>query len=256
MKKFLKFLLNKLPRTWLIRFSGLFTFLISPFYRGKKLNCPVCQKSYKTFLPYGYAEGIRDNRLCPGCLTLERHRLLWLYFKSKTSLFTEHHKVLHVAPEQPFFKRFRKMKNLEYITGDLESPLADVKMDIQKIPFPDNTFDVVICNHVLEHVDNDKKAMQEVYRILKKGGWAILQVPIDNKRDKTYEDPLIVSAEERTKHFGQYDHRRVHGTDYGKRLTEAGFTVKEEHFIDEFSQEEIDYHRLPIDEIIYLNIKA
>ncbi len=255
MKKFLRFLLKKLPRPWLIRFSGFFTKLIAPFYRGQNVSCPVCGKSYKTFLPYGYGKGIHDNRLCPGCLTLERHRLLWLFLQKKTNLFTAKLKFLHIAPEQPFYKRFKKMENLEYITADLESPIADVKMDIQKMPFDDASFDVVICNHVLEHVDDDHQAMREVYRVLKKGGWAILQVPIDYNREHTYEDPNITSPEEREKHFGQYDHRRVHGKDYGKRLAEAGFEVVEDHFVKTFSQEEINRYRLDKNEIIYFNIK-
>ena len=255
MKKFLRYLLKKLPRPWLIRFSGLFTKLIAPFYRGHTVSCPVCEKSYKTFLPYGYGKGIRDNRLCPGCLTLERHRLLWMYLKNKTNLFTDNLKFLHIAPEQPFYKRFRKMKNLEYITADLESPIADVKLDIQDMPFEDESFDVVICNHVLEHVDDDRKAMREVYRILKKGGWAILQVPIDYNRETTYEDDSITTPEERQKYFGQYDHRRVHGKDYGKRLAEAGSSVIEDNYISTFTQKEIAKYRLDPDEIIYFNTK-
>ncbi len=255
MKKILRFLLKKLPRPWLIRFSALFTKLIAPFYRGKNVTCPVCGKSYKTFLPYGYGKDIRDNRLCPGCLTLERHRLLWLYLKNKTNLFTDRLKFLHIAPEQPFYKRFRKMENLEYITADLESPIADIKMDIQNIPFDDESFDVVICNHVLEHVDDDRKGMSEVYRVLKKGGWAILQVPIDYSRETTYEDDSITTPKERQKHFGQYDHRRVHGKDYGKRLVEAGFKVIEDDFVNSFSPEEIEKFRFDKDEIIYMNIK-
>lgn len=255
MKNFLRFLLKKLPRPWLIRFSGLFTKLIAPFYRGHNVSCPICEKNYKTFLPYGYGKSIRNNRLCPGCLSLERHRLLWLYLKNKTNFFTENLKFLHIAPEQPFIKRFRKMENLEYITADLESPIADVKMDIQDIPFENESFDVVICNHVLEHVDDDRKAMQEVYRILKKGGWAILQVPIDINRQITYEDNSILTPEERQKHFGQYDHRRVHGKDYGKRLKEAGFKVIEDDFVHSFSSEEITKFCFDKEEIIYLNIK-
>ena len=255
MKKFLRFLLNKLPRPWLIRFSGIFTKFIAPFYRGNNVTCPVCGKSYKTFLPYGYGEGIHDNRLCPGCLTLERHRLLWLFLKEKTDFFTGNLKVLHIAPEQPFLKRFKKMENLEYVTADLESPIADVKMDIQDMPFEDESFDVVICNHVLEHVDDDRKAMREVYRVLRKKGWAILQVPIDYNRETTYEDASITSPEERAKHFGQYDHRRVHGKDYGKRLAEAGFKVVEDDFVKSFSPDEINKYRLDPEEIIYFNVK-
>ncbi|HIE15432.1 MAG TPA: SAM-dependent methyltransferase, partial [Bacteroidales bacterium] len=154
-----------------------------------------------------------------------------------------------------FYKKFKKMFNIQYITADLESPIADVKMDIQQIPFEDESFDVVICNHVLEHVDDDLKAMREFYRILKKKGWAILQVPIDKNRETTYEDNTIVSPKEREKHFGQYDHRRVHGRDYGERLKKAGFKVIEDNFVKQFTQDEINKYRLDKDEIIYFNIK-
>src|SRR5690606_37351978 len=116
-------------------------------------------------------------------------RLMWLYLKEKTNFFTDRLKVLHIAPEHCFIDRFEKMKNLDYITADIESPLAKVKMDIHDIPFEENTFDVVFCNHVMEHVDSDLRAMQEIYRVMKPGGWAIIQSPIDLSLEKTFEDP-------------------------------------------------------------------
>lgn len=250
MRLIIKFLVRKIPRPVLIRFSYAFSWIFSFINRGNKVNCPICGSSFSKFLPYGNVGA--TNRLCPKCLSLERHRLIWLYLKNKTNFFTANLKMLHIAPEQSFIKRFRSIKTLDYTTGDLFSPLADIKMDIQNIPLKDNTYDVVMCNHVLEHVEDEYKATSEIYRILKKGGWAILQVPIDYNRDVTYEDATITDAKEREKHFGQYDHVRFHGLDYPKRLAKAGFNVVSEDYINEFDDKMIEYYRLPKGEIIYL----
>lgn len=254
MRKFIRFLVRNIPRPWLIRMSYIFRWIIMPFYAGKNHECPVCGGHFRKMLPYGNKGA--ENRLCPKCLSLERHRLLWLYFKNETDLFTAEHKLLHVAPEQPFLERFKKMENLEYTTGDLLSPIADVKMDIMNIPFEDNHFDVVICNHVLEHVESDIKAMKEVFRVLKPGGWAILQVPINYNYKETQEDLTITDPKEREKVFGQYDHVRWHGTDYGKRLASAGFDVDENAYINSFSVEDIEKYRLPKGEIVYIAKKS
>ncbi len=201
-------------------------------------------------LPYGN-KGM-DNRLCPKCLSLERHRLLWLYLNNKTNFFTDNLKVMHVAPEQPFLKTFKSLKNLDYTTGDLESPIADVHFDLHSIPYDDNTFDVFICNHVMEHVDDEFKVTSEIFRVLKKGGWAILQVPIDTTKETTYEDRSITDPREREIHFGRHDHIRFHGLDYPKRLEKSGFTVIHDDYINKFDSETIDRYRLQKDEIIYL----
>ena len=253
MKKIIKFLVRKVPRPVLIKFSGIFSKIITPFYKGHNVKCPVCEHEFRKFLPYGNKG--EDNRLCPYCLTLERHRLLWLYLKEKTDFFTARLKVLHIAPEQPFLKRFRNMPNLEYYTADLVSPIADIKMDIQNMPLEDESFDVVICNHVLEHVEDDIKAMKEVYRVLKKGGWAILQVPINYNREKTFEDKSITDPKEREKVFGQYDHVREYGRDYPERLRSAGFKVIEDDFVKQLPEETVKFYRLSPDEIIYFNVK-
>lgn len=253
MRKLIRYFVRNIPRPWLIRFSWLFSRLVMPFYVGSNHQCPVCNMRFRKFLPYGNKGG--ENRLCPNCLSLERHRLLWLWLNQRTDFFSAQTKVLHVAPEQPFINRFRKMKNLDYTTADLLSPLADIKLDIQDTPFEPDTFDIVICNHVLEHVDDDIKAMREIFRILKPGGWAILQVPIDWARDFTYEDPQITAPQDREKHFGQYDHVRFHGTDYPDRLRDAGFIVDNEDFLLEFSDDERNYYRLPRKEMIWKSSK-
>jgi len=251
MRKFIRFLLRNIPRIYLIKFSFAFSYLFSLFFIGEKQECPVCGGHFRKFLPYGYTDKNSDNRLCPRCLSLERHRLIWLYLEKKTNFFTAPLKMLHIAPEQSFYKRFKKLNNLTYHTGDLESPLADYHFDIHQIPFEDNSYDVVMCNHVLEHVEDEFKASAEIYRILKPGGWAILQVPLNKDFETTYEDPSITSPSEREKHFGQYDHLRWHGRDYGKRLEKSGFTVEELDFVHEFSKEEIERMRLP-DETLYI----
>jgi SAM-dependent methyltransferase len=250
MKKFIKIILNTIPRPWLIRLSYIFLKFSRILYKGNKLECPVCKGKYRKFLPYGYAS-VRPNALCPGCLSLERHRIMWLYLNTKTTFFTSKHKVLHIAPEQCFLKRFRKLENLDYSTADLESPLADYKCDVQKMPFKENAYDIVICNHVLEHVPDDKKAMKEIYRILKPGGFAILQVPITLSRPDTFEDNNITDPKKRTEIFGQYDHVRVYGRDYPDRLREAGFIIDEPNYTETLSQESKALYGISIPEYMF-----
>ena len=143
------------------------------------------------------------------------------------------------------------MKNLEYTTGDLISPWADVKFDVHDIPFNDNSFDVVICNHVLEHVDNDKKVMKEFYRVMKPGGWGIFQVPIDRQAQQTIEDKSITDPKERERLYWQSDHLRLYGLDYGKKLSEAGFKVTESNYINEIDPKLVKKYALPKGEIVY-----
>jgi len=200
-------------------------------------------------LPYGYGEQ-RLNVLSPSTLSLERHRLLWLYLQNETSFFKAKLKVLHIAPEQCFLKLFKNQKNLEYITADLYSPIADVKADICDLPFENESFNVVFCNHVLEHIEDDKKAMSELFRVLKKGGFGIFQIPQDLDRDKTYEDFSITSEEERAKHFGQYDHVRVYGKDYFNKLRSAGFRVEEVNYASKISPELVEKYCLVKEEIL------
>jgi predicted SAM-dependent methyltransferase len=223
--KLFKTILNITPRPLLIKASYLVRPFISFYLRGSRYTDPIDGKSFRKFLPYGY-ETQRENVLGPGTLSLERHRLLWLYLQS-TDFFTNSKKVLHVAPEQCFHKRFKQQKNLEYLTTDLYSPLADVKADICDLPFKDDSYDVIFCNHVLEHIEEDTKAMQELYRVLKPGGLGIFQIPQDISKKITYEDSSITSSEERKKHFGQYDHVRIYGKDYFNKLRNVGFEVEE-----------------------------
>ena len=248
-QKAFKFFLNKIPRPLLIRASYLIRPVIAFTLKGSTYTDPIDGKSFKKFLPYGY-ENQRENVLSPSTLSLERHRLLWLYLKNETSLFTKPLSLLHFAPEQAFYKRFRNLKTLKYTTTDLNSPLADVKADICNLPFEDNSFDFILCNHVLEHIPDDTKAMGELYRILKPGGTAILQIPQELNRATTFEDNSITSRKERAAIFGQYDHVRVYGRDYFDKLRSIGFNVEEVNYTETLSASEIDKFRLAQGEII------
>ena len=249
MERLFKLVLNSIPRPILIKASYWVSPFMSIFLRGTRFTDPIDGKSYRKFLPYGY-EKQRKNALAPGTLSLERHRLLWLYLKNETDFFTASKKVLHLAPEQCFLKRFRNLKNLEYLTADLYSPIVDVKADICDLPFEENSFDVIFCNHVLEHIEDDKKAMSELYRVLKSGGMGIFQIPQDLTKENTYEDFSITTPEERAKHFGQYDHVRVYGKDYFNRLRGVGFTVNEVNYSEKISTELIEKYSLTKDEIL------
>ncbi len=233
----------------LIRLSYVARPFVAFFLRGNRYTDPIDGKSYRKFLPYGY-ERVRENVLAPGTLSLERHRLCWLYLKNETDFFTASLKVLHFAPEQAFLKRFQQLKNLDYTTTDLNSPIADVKADICNLPFKENSYDFIICNHVLEHIPDDRQAMRELYRILKPGGTAILQVPLENDREKTFEDPTITDPKERAKIFGQYDHVRVYGKDYFDILGTVGFTANAIDYTSQFSKGEIDRYRLAKGELL------
>ncbi len=251
MKRLFKFFLNLIPRPLLIKLSYWVRPLIAFWLKGKKYTDPIDGKSFRAFLPYGY-EQPRENVLSPSTLSLERHRLLWLYLKNETDLFSKSQRLLHFAPEQAFYKRFKRLQHIEYTTTDLNSPLAEVKADICMLPFPDNSFDVILCNHVLEHIPDDTKAMQELYRVLKPGGWGVFQIPQDLKRDKTFEDNSIIDKKERAKIFGQYDHVRVYGKDYFDKLRSIGFNVNEVDYTNKLSVEEVEKYRLAQGEIIPL----
>ena len=219
------------------------------FLKGDTYTDPIDGKSFKTFLPYGYGKQ-RDNVLSPSTLSLERHRLLWLYLQNETDFFTMPYKVLHFAPEQAFYKRFREMTNLDYVTTDLNSPLADVKADICNLPFNDNEFDVILCNHVLEHIPDDTKAMQELFRVLKPGGFGVFQIPQDLNREHTFEDDTITDKKERSKIFGQYDHVRIYGRDYFDKLRSIGFKVNEVDYTSNLSKEYIIRYCLAKGEVL------
>ena len=246
----MKWVLRIFPRSFLIRLSLIIQPLLRWYFNGNQFEDPIDGSKYKKFLPYGYGRELRQNALCPGTLSLERHRLLWLYLKRETDFFKHKLKVLHIAPEQVFYRYFKLFDHWDYTTVDLNSPIADIKADVCNLPFEKNSFNLILCNHVLEHIPDDRQAMSELFRVLKKGGTMIAQVPLDEKRTKTFEDKSILKSSDRTKAFGQYDHVRIYGMDFFDRLEEAGFMVEKCEYTSKFTSEEIIKYCLPNREII------
>src|SRR5688572_5002727 len=251
MKKVISWLIRYVPRRYLQLVSGWGLKVVGVFYAGSNVTCPVCDRSFRQFLPYGRINP-RPNALCPNCLSLERHRLIWLYLKEKTQFFAHKQAVLHIAPEGCFIPRFEDIHQEKYVTADLQSPLAKVKMDIHKMPFQDNTFEAVLCNHVLEHVEDDVRALREIARVLKPGGFAILQVPFFHPvPEKTISDPTVTDRRTREKLFGQDDHVRRYGQDYSKRIELSGLKAIEDDFANTLTDEQRRRYGVVKGEIIY-----
>jgi SAM-dependent methyltransferase len=196
----------------------------------------MCRAHLRAFLPAGERHAVlaelsivgggwRSNAVCPVCGSGDRARLLYLYLKNRPHLLSSGTKLLHVAPEHHLSAWLRSKPGIEHVTADLTAGNVDFNFDLTKIPFADATFDAIICSHVLEHIPNDDVAMAELLRVLKQGGWALLQVPISLSLSVTYEDFSITDPAERERAFGQHDHVRVYAMDYVDRLQQAGFAV-------------------------------
>jgi len=251
MKTIISWLIRYVPRKYLQRVSGVGLKALGWMLAGTAVQCPVCSGSFRKFLPYGRINA-RPNALCPNCQSLERHRLIWLYLKGATDFFKKSQDVLHIAPEACFMKPFELTHGDKYITADIESPLAKVKMDIHAIPFKAGTFDVVLCNHVLEHVRDDIAAISEISRVLRPGGLAILQVPFFKPvPDVTFEDNAVTDKRQRERLFGQDDHVRKYGLDYPDRIRRGGLEPLEIHFVDELPAETRERFGLVKGEVLY-----
>jgi len=191
---------------------------------GRRYYCPVCQSRVRRFWTYGRVP--RSRAWCPVCGALERHRLVWMFLQTGTDLLGPYpKKLLHIAPEKVLESKFRQVPVLDYLSGDLHDPRAMAKIDVTDIQYPDDSFDAILCSHVLEHVANDRQAIGEFYRVLKPNGFAVLMVPIVAK--ETFEDPTVTDPAERERLFGQQDHVRSYGPDFKDRLERAGFSVME-----------------------------
>lgn len=191
-------------------------------HRGAAVECPCCGGAFARFLPH---RG-RPRARCPGCGALERHRLLTLFLERETDIFRRPATLLHVAPEFGLYRRFSRAPNLRYVSGDLAPQLPGMRLDVGALPFPEAEFDAVLCNHVLEHVADDRRALAEIRRVLRPGGWAILMCPVDRGLEETLEDPRIADPGARLRLYGQEDHLRRYGRDYGERLAAAGLVVE------------------------------
>lgn len=209
-------------------------------FAGNNVICPCCNSSFREFAPFG--DDRRKNAWCPECEGLERHRLLWIYFEKKTNIYSRPLKVLHIAPETIFFKRFSKQANIDYYPVDIFPnlyPKGTKYFDLLKPSFSDNSFDVIICNHVFQYIEDDKKAMENIYNLMKPGGWGIMQVPIDTSRKLTFEDSSITDPLEREKIFGLKEHVRYYSYDYADKLRNVGFKVQVDDFTTQFSDQDI-----------------
>lgn len=253
LKSYLK---SRLSRKSINRLWTLRRFLGSLPYRGLRFECPICGGRFRKFFTTGVPP--RKNAICPQCGSFERHRLLWMFGHEKTNLFRSDLTLLHFAPASCLQKRFEQFPHLVYISADISAPNVMVKMDITAISLADHSIDCILCYHVLEHILDDRMALKELFRVLKPGGWAILQVPIEGEH--TFEDTSIITAEERLKYFGQEDHVRIYGRDYKERLEESGFSVEVVPYLRNMSERLIDYYRLAPDndtkEDIYVCTKS
>lgn len=216
------------------------------FY-GNEFICICCAASLKRF----------DGQKCPKCDSMRRHRVIFKYMSDHPQLFktSGRLKLLHFAPETFFRIFFSKMKSVEYYDADINPHAAKFQVDITDIKYPEGYFDAILCVHVLEHVTNDALAMRELYRVLKKGGWAIIQSPLDFNRSETYEDPAVVTPAQRLKIYGDFDHRRIYGMDYGKKLNAAGFDVCLDPYVSNLSELFIKRYGLRREDIYFCRKK-
>lgn len=227
-----------------------------------KYHCNYCNKRFERFEPwpdiYDFPNYVFENynkytAICPSCRSMDRERLYKLYIEKETNLQHSHSKVLHVAPETQLRKWLQSFENITYVCGDLY-PSDDLmeKIDITDIKnYSDGSFDVIICSHVLEHIPDDLRAMTELYRVLKKGGWGIIQVPALNLKE-TFEDPSITTPEERLRVFGQADHVRIYAKDYVDRLKSVGFKVKEFNYAQKYGLSEAQKYGLSDTDVLYV----
>lgn len=234
-------------------------------YRGDRFYCPFCDGNFKEFFPAGKNNPVlesvvgaryRKNARCPRCSSLDRHRLLWYFLKREIlPSINRKIKLLHIAPELHLKKLLCESNNIEYLSADINPKAGMIKMDITAINYYDNYFDAIVCNHVFEHILDDKKAMKEIYRILHPNGWAILQVPLDVKREKTFEDANIRTMQDRERIYGIKSHVRIYGLDYKKRLEESGFNVKQVKYSKQLDKSLIDKLSIEPEEDIFLCMK-
>jgi SAM-dependent methyltransferase len=242
------------------------SFLPSLWFRGRRFTCPLCGGRFRKFRPIGVDRplfrekmivggGYRANGRCPRCGGSDRERLVYLYLKQETALFRQPARLLHVAPERSLQRVFSRQAGIDYTSADIDSPRAAQRLDITAIGHDSGSFDAIICCHVLEHVMDDRRALAELYRVLRPGGWAILQVPFSRRLDETLEDPLLKTPAERETCYGQHDHQRLYGRDFPSRLAQAGFQVRIFNYARERGTEAADRFGLCREEDLFIGRK-
>jgi SAM-dependent methyltransferase len=219
-------------------------------YRGHRYLCPCCETRFRRLAPHGQPP--RPDRACPNCRALQRHRLLWLYLLREQNILSRSHRVLHVAPERAIRRRLSSAPNLAYVTIDLKMAEAAVHSELESLPFEDACFDIVICSHVLEHVERDFESMAEMRRVLARTGQALIMVPVNRRLSETYEDPSITDPDARRRAFGHPGHVRYYGTDVTTRLEASGFEVEPIDYVDHIPHEEAELIRVSCGELIYV----
>lgn len=236
---------QQLPRWAGYQLKKIILGVRSIIYRGNAFYCPICQHGYSKFFDGGFdlpvieqmqiiGAGKRKHIICPGCASNDRDRLVFMALKSPDLQLLPAGKILHIAPEPAlvgFLQKKQQSDGNTYVMGVKyhEGFYYDNSVqliDLTSLKFNDNTFDLLICNHVLEHIDDDEQAMREIFRVLKWEGKAILQVPWTPLLEKTYENEAIIKPEDRETHFGQFDHVRLYGKDYADKLRKVGFKVE------------------------------
>jgi SAM-dependent methyltransferase len=219
-------------------------------YRGLRYLCPCCGHHFRRLAPHGQPP--RPDRACPNCRALERHRVLWLYLARELGILWRPYRVLHVAPERAIRRRLSSAPNLTYVTADLAMAEAAVHSELGRLPFEDACFDVVICSHVLEHVEHDFESMIEMHRVLAPTGRALVMVPVNPRLSETYEDPSVTEPEARRRAFGHPAHVRYYGADVTTRLEQSGFEVEPIDYVDHMPPGEARRIRASRGELIYV----
>ena len=194
-------------------------------FLGFRYRCPCCGWRLRTFTRGGASLRSRPSGYCPRCNSKARHRRDWLFLRRNTELFTRPQRLLHISPKYALARRLARLPNLDYVAGDLEArPYIALRFDLTSLPLRDESFDSAICIHVLEHIEDDRAAMAELFRVLRPGGWALVTVPA-RLDQPTYEDAAVTAPQDRLREFGETDHVRFYGNDLVQRLEAAGFHV-------------------------------
>lgn len=223
-------------------------------FRGRAYQCPVCGASVRAFTRGGGSLRVRQQGYCPRCNAKARHRRVWLHCERHTTLIDQETRLLHVAPKYCLSRRLARMDNVDYLAIDLvRGPHVTDVGDLTDLRLQSESFDAVLCVHVLEHIVDDRAAIAEMWRVLKPGGWAVVSVPLDLGAP-TFEDSSIVTPDDRRRAFGEADHVRVYGRDVCARLEDAGFQV-ELYRADNLDDDAITRHGLTRDEHVLMCTK-